>query len=181
MLKVINKKILKDRFWRDVRRNAPNEIISAKPGAVAKWIFPTFIASAFLLFSVVFFIHHLETVTANGVITGTNTAGDIIWVEADMQEGNKGKIVPGQSVQVRFTGSPAEIPGMVPGLLEQATPTPVYNRTSVRILLKNGLPANLRKSSRHKKGTKVELLIIIKDMRLLQHILHRSSQSVKPQ
>ena len=181
MLKVINKKISKDRYWRNVRRNSSNEIISAKPGAVSKWIFPAFTASIILLFSVVFFIHHLETVRADGVITSANAAGDVIWVDANMQEDNIQKLVSGQPVQVRFAGSAATQPGIVQGLLEQATPTPAYNRISVRISLKSGSPANPGKSIFYKKGAKVNLLIIIKDMRLLQHILQRGSQSIKPQ
>lgn len=173
MLKIINQKTSKDRFWRNVKRNSSNEIISAKPGAVSKWIFPAYTVSIVLLFSVVLFIHHLETVTADGVIAGTNAAGDIIWIEADIQKNNISKIVSGKSVQVRFTEYPAAQSGMVQGVLEQATQTSACNRTLVRI--------SLKKSIQYKKGAKVDLLVIIKDMRLLQHILHRSSQSVKLQ
>jgi len=181
MLKIINEKIAKDRYWRNIRKNSSNEIISFKPGAVSKWIFPVYTGIIILIFSVVFFIHHPDIVMANGMITGTNAATGMIWAEVDMQESNISKIVSGQSVQMRFTGYPSAQFGIVQGLLQQFTPTPGYKRIVMGVMLKNGLPANREKSIPCKKGAKVNLLIIVKDMRLFQHILYKSSKSIKLQ
>lgn len=181
MLKKITRKILKDQSSPNMGRNSPDEIISSKPGAVSKWIFPIYTVTLILIFSVVSFIHHPEIVKTEGIITGSNASGDMIWVEAEIQESNIPKIVSGQSVLMHFTDTPSATSGLVQGVLQKVTPTPGNKKILVGVMLKRRLPAEGEKGIPRIKGSKLDLLIIIKDVRLLQHILNRSTRSKKTQ
>ena len=176
MLKKVNEKKLMDVFWRNVNRNSPNEIISLKPGAVSKWIFPAYAGILIFAFSIVWFIHHPETVPGHGVITGTNVSGNIVWVEADLQESTIKKIASGQVVQLRFDDYPSAQFGIVKGSLRQVIPTPADKKIALQVGLANGLTTNRQKTIPYKKGAKIDILIVIKDVRLLEHILYRSSK-----
>ncbi len=178
MLKTNEKKWI-DRFWHNVKRNSHNEIISFKPGAVSKFIFPVYAGVIILALSIVWFVRHPEIVIANGVITGSNAAGNVVWAEVDLKESNIKKIVPGESVQLRFDEYPYARFGMVQGSLQKVTLMQNNKRISVQVILPNGLTTSKKKIIPFIKGEKLDLLIIVKDRRLLQHILSRSSKSIK--
>lgn len=176
MLKIIREKKLADRFWFNVRKNSPNEIISLKPGVISKWIFPIYAGIVIITFSIVWFIHHPEIVMGDGVITDINVSGEKLWVEVDLQESNIKMIVPGQPVQLRFNDYPSAQFGIVKGSLQQVVTTQIDKKVLVLLALQTRLTTNQNKNIPYKKGVKVDILIIVKNFRLIEHILHGSSK-----
>src|SRR5690349_2886925 len=177
MLKIIDEVKLIDRFWRNVRQNANNEIISSRPGPVSRWIFPVYTIIIIIILSIAWFIHHPEIVIADGIITGTKVSGNMVWADVELQGDNLQKITSGQSVQMRFNEYPSARFGMVPGALRQVTRIPVDKKVMVHVWLPDGLTTNRKRSIPFKEGAKVNLLIIIKDMRLIQRIWHGSAKA----
>ena len=178
MLKVIIENKLVKRFSRKVKEDSLTGILPAKPGVLSKWIFPLFLGIIVFSIGTLWFIPHPEIVTTKAVITGMNTSGNAIYVELDVSGNNLQSIDSGQLVQMRFYDYNSSRFGVVEARLQHVSDTPINNALTALVSLPRGLITRQNKIIPYKAGAKADVLIITKDMRLLERIFYKSASAI---
>jgi hypothetical protein len=153
--------------------NDGDGIISYKPGWFSKWVFPLFIGIVILTTTTLWLIHHPDMIVSRGIITGIDSSRKIISLEVQIPQKSLHKIALGQPSKIKFDDYPADSCGFVTGNLQYLTGAR-DDYLFVRLQLHNGLTTNQNKFIPYRKGLKVSMLIIIKDLRLLQRIFYKS-------
>lgn len=158
-----------------------NEIVPARPGSISMWIFPLYACILIVVLTTLWSIHHPEIVNTKAQLTGRNGPDNSLTVEIDIPENYFYKIDSGQQVQLRFYEYPYLQFGVVTGKLQQVSAVHFNKTVTARVLLPDGLVTNHQQVIPYKEGSKVDLMIITRDMRLLQRIFYKSAKVTRPQ
>lgn len=158
-----------------------NDIIPLKPGWYSSWVFPVFAAILVLIISLLWYIPHPDIVIARGILTNISAQDGLLHAEVSVAENDLNKIDSGKAILIRFNEYPVKEFGLVSGLLRSVEPNKGSNNLATAILLPRGFITDKKILINYREGLKVDLLIIVKDMRLLQRIFNKSARAITVQ
>lgn len=173
--RIVENRLL-SRFLPGARKNSVNEIIPTRPGAISGWIFPIYTGVLCICMLPLWFIHHPDIIKTRAVLL--NREQQTLLVELDVTQGDAGKIDSGQVVQLLIYDFPAPGFGAVEGYLTHVSKEGHNNSLMAQVLLPEGMITSKHKNIAYRNGMKADILIYIKDMRLLQRIFYRSAPAV---
>lgn len=101
-----------------------------------------------------------------------NPFNSYYYAQVNLPQINFGKLMAGQSVQLRFDAYPYQEFGFVPGKLQYISKVPSDSGFLATIQLPAGLVTNYHKNIQYNSGLKSQALIITKNMRLLQRFYY---------
>ncbi|MHA4812478.1 hypothetical protein ACX0G9_30575 [Flavitalea flava] len=156
----------------------PRDILSINPAFMERMALPFFTLILVVIITVGSSIHYPEVLKARAVFVDVNGVGGYS-VKIELPQGNFARINTGQIVQFNFDEFSYENYGSVKGILQY-----VYNVESPgNITAKVYFPQGLKTSKGHvipySNGLKADVLIVIKDMRLLQHLFYNRSRTIR--
>jgi hypothetical protein len=173
--RIVENRLL-SRFLPGTRKNPVNEIIPTRPGAISGWIFPIYTGILCLCILPLWFIHHPDIIKTRAVLLNMNRQQQTIIIELDITQADVGKIDSGQLVQLLIYDFPVSGFGVVDGYLTHVSKENNNNSLVAEVLLPEGLITSKHKKIAYRNGMKGDILIYIKDMRLLERIFYRSAQ-----
>ena len=101
-------------------------------------------------------------------------------VEISLPQQNSGKVETGMQVQLRFDAYPYQEFGFVKGKLDYISPIASDTGFLATIRLDKGLVTNLKNNIQYKNGLKAQVIIITKDMPLLQRLYYNIIKAISP-
>jgi hypothetical protein len=158
-------------------RESMNDILPLKPGWYSRWVFPVFAGIVALILTLLWNIPHPDIVIARGILTGMEPGGRL-HAEVNIAENDLRRIDSGKSILLRFNEYPVREFGFVAGSLTAVSPHKGSDNMATDILLSQGLTTTKNKLIVYKEGLKIDLLITVKNMRLLQRIFNKSARVV---
>ncbi|HEY5464817.1 MAG TPA: HlyD family efflux transporter periplasmic adaptor subunit [Hanamia sp.] len=102
------------------------------------------------------------------------------YVEITLPQNNSGKVDTGMKAQLRFDAYPYQETGIVKGTVDYISPIASDSGFLATVRLENGLSTNLKKNIQFKNGLRAQVLIITKNMRLLQRMYYSVVKSTSP-
>jgi len=94
------------------------------------------------------------------------------YAEISLPQNNLGKVDTGMRVQLRFDAYPYQEAGFVKGKLNYISPISSDSGFYATVRLDNGLETNLKNTIQYKNGLKAQVIVITKNMRLLQRLYY---------
>jgi len=94
------------------------------------------------------------------------------YAEINLPQNNLGKVDTGMQVQLRFDAYPYQEAGFVKGKLNYISPISSDSGFYATVRLDNGLETNLKNTIQYKNGLKARVIVITKNMRLLQRLYY---------
>lgn len=150
--------------------NVQTGVIPSKPGGISRWIFPHFAGVLLLGLAVLWFIPHPEIIKTTGELTGIDAKEKMLYISIAAPEDSLQAIRSGQLIQIRIKEQPGVQFGVVTGRLLQISADTLENNLIAKVLLSRELTTAQDNRTRNKKSLKVNLVIVVKDLRLLQCI-----------
>ncbi len=109
---------------------------------------------------------------AGKVLGYVNPSDSKYYTEIKLSQSNFGKVDTGMKVQLRFDAYPYQETGFVPGTLNYVSGIAVDSVFLGTVRLDRGLTTNQNKIIPYKSGLKARVLIITKNMRLLERLYY---------
>ncbi len=94
------------------------------------------------------------------------------FAEIYLPQNNLGKVDTGMQVQLRFDAYPYQETGFVKGKLDYISNISSDSGFYATVRLDNGLTTNLKNNIQYKNGLKAQVIVITKNMRLLQRLYY---------
>jgi len=123
----------------------------------------------------VFFTMQLQQndfIEAGKLLGYINPPDSKFYVEISLPQNNSGKVDTGMKAQLRFDAYPYQETGIVKGTVDYISPIATDSGFLATVRLENGLFTNLKRKIQFKNGLRAQVLIITKNMRLLQRMYY---------
>ncbi|AEV98661.1 hypothetical protein A4D02_34815 [Niastella koreensis] len=148
--------------------NTQTGVVPSKPGGIYRWIFPHFAGVLFLGLAVLWFIPHPEIIKTTGTVTGIDAQEKMLYINIAAPEDSMQTIRSGQLIQIRVKEQPGAQFDVVTGRLLQVSAGRLEHDLMAKVLLSEFKTAQYNRPGN--KSLKVNLVIVVKDLRLLQCI-----------
>jgi len=102
------------------------------------------------------------------------------FVETYLPQNNFEKVHTGMLVQLRFDAYQYQEAGFVKGKLDYISPNATDSGFLATIRLDNGLLTNLKNNIQYKNGLRAQVIVITKNMRLLQRLYYNIVKATSP-
>jgi HlyD family secretion protein len=119
-------------------------------------------------------------ITAGKILGYINPADSKFYVEISLPQNNSGKVDTGMKAQLRFDAYPYQEAGIVRGTVDYISPIATDSGFLATVRLENGLTTNLKKKIQYKNGLRAQVLVITKNMRLLQRMYYSVVKAASP-
>ncbi|HUZ58897.1 MAG TPA: HlyD family efflux transporter periplasmic adaptor subunit [Hanamia sp.] len=121
-----------------------------------------------------------DFIEAGKLLGYINPPDSKFYVEISLPQNNSGKVDTGMKAQLRFDAYPYQETGIVKGTVDYISPIATDSGFLATVRLENGLSTNLKKSIQYKNGLRAQVLIITKNMRLLQRMYYSVVKAASP-
>ena len=119
-------------------------------------------------------------VEAGKLLGYINPPDSKFYVQISLPQNNSGKVDTGMKAQLRFDAYPYQETGIVKGTVDYISPIATDSGFLATVRLENGLTTNLKKDIQYKNGLRAQVLIITKNMRLLQRMYYSVVKAASP-
>lgn len=157
------------------RSEAVQEIISRKPGFVEKWALLIFLGMLLAVFAGIWFIRYPDTIQTRAILSDSRKVNirfydslhNKFYAITYLPQKYLGKVDTGMQVQLRLDAYPFEEFGFLKGKISCIADS-ISERGCLTVIELNGLFTNYNKLIIYKSGLEADVLIITKEMRLMQ-------------
>jgi hypothetical protein len=150
--------------------NAQTGVIPSKPGSVSRWIFPHFAAVILLSLAVLWLIPHPEIIKTTGILTGADAGKKMLYFSIAVPDEDMQAVRSDQLIQIRAKDQPGARFGVITGKLQHLSADTFGNYLMAKVLLLRDLTTAQQSSIRNKERLKVNMVIEVKQQKLLQCI-----------
>ncbi len=151
-----------------------SKIIPINYGLMSSALFPVLAGTLILVILSTWVIHYPDLIKARAVVTRVDSSGKGFWVEGDIPQGEANRIKPGLNVQLKFDADASGKYDITDADLDEVVNyNDKNNIISAHVSLAGDPARTTLDTTSFRTGVKANLLITVKDMRLLQRLFYR--------
>jgi hypothetical protein len=154
-------------------KNPENDIMSDRPGFIARWSFVIFAFIFVIVLSVAWFIRFPDVIKAKATIVQASEEEGGLFAVIRLPKKYNNKVGKGQVVQIRLNEYKYEDFGYISGVLQQVSGFAADSSMIWKIQLPQGLRTNRQKQLQFSSDLNAEALIFTGDVRLLVRVFRK--------
>jgi len=152
--------------------NSMHGIISRRPGFTVRFALPAVLMILVLVVGSAWMIHYPQTIASRAIIYFPPEPGASPYADVSIQKEHFVTIRAMQSVRFFFKSGPYAGKGLLTGDFKFILSQDPGDDLKIRILLP-GIPAGQRETKTTEQGDPVDILIVVRNMRLLERVLYK--------